>query len=302
MKVIYGTDYSAGELSPAELDTFTDYDVRFLMRYIGWPDNPKCISHYPGAYHRHVQVGRMVLLVAELDATDPAGGHDGGVAMAERALKDASSIGYPDRLPIFFCSDGWLADSGIPVATAMSYLDGAASVAGKERTGAYGFRDFIQAAKDGGHAQWLWLCGLPPTDAEVANGLTHIYQWNGGTLHIHGLAADLDWAYPGILDALRGALPVVPPWPLEPGNYFGLITGPPASHGGFYPSERGWVQLIQQALIRKGFVPGITDQASGWADGIYEEPTRQAVLRFQGSVGHKQTGNIGPADWALLLS
>ncbi len=32
------------------------------------------------------------------------------------------------------------------------------------------------------------------------------------------------------------------------------------------------------------------------------EPTRQAVLRFQRSVSHKQTGNVGPGDWALPLS
>ena len=49
MDVTYGADYSAGELSPAELDRFTTYDLRFLLRYIGWPDKPQSgISHYPG--------------------------------------------------------------------------------------------------------------------------------------------------------------------------------------------------------------------------------------------------------------
>jgi hypothetical protein len=37
MDVTYGADYSAGELSPAELDRFTTYDLRFLLRYTG-PD------------------------------------------------------------------------------------------------------------------------------------------------------------------------------------------------------------------------------------------------------------------------
>ena len=100
--------------------------------------------------------------------------------MARRALDDAASVGYPDRLPIFFCADGWLALDGIPVAAAMSYLDGAASVVGKSRTGAYGFRDFIQAAKAGGYAEWLWLCGSAPEDGELAQGWPHLYQWNGG--------------------------------------------------------------------------------------------------------------------------
>ena len=34
MDVTYGADYSAGELSPAELDRFTTYDLRFLLRYV----------------------------------------------------------------------------------------------------------------------------------------------------------------------------------------------------------------------------------------------------------------------------
>lgn len=310
MTVTYGTDYSAGELSVSELDGFKDYDIRFLIRYIGWPDNPKCISHYPGAYQAHVNAGRMVLLVAEQGTSDPAGGFGGGVAMAQRALSDARSVGYPDSLPIFFCADGWLASNNIPVATAMSYLDGAASVVGRQRTGAYGFRDFIQAARAGGHATWLWLCGSPPTDSEVAQGWPHFYQWNNGTIHPGGVDADLDWAYPGVLAALGGATPPAqpsvpgqaPPWPLPPGDYFGLITGPVVSHGGFQLADRGWVRQIQQALIRKGYVAGISDPNSPWADGEYTEPTLQAVLRFQQSTGNPQTGNVGPGDWAALLS
>jgi hypothetical protein len=318
MAIVYGTDYSAGELSPSELDQFTQYDIRFLIRYIGWPGNSKCISHYPGAYQAHVNAGRMVLLVAEQGTSDPAGGFAGGAAMAQRALADANSIGYPDSLPIFFCADGWLSTNNISVATAMAYLDGAASVMGRARTGAYGFRDFIQAAQAGGHARWLWLCGSAPTDAEVAQGWPHFYQWNNGTINPGGVQADLDWAYPGVMDALAapaGQAPAPgngqapspgvgqpPPWPLPPGQYFGLITGPTESHGGFVPADRAFVQQIQQALIRKGYVPGVTDPASPWAGGTYTEPTREAVLRFQQAAGRPQTGDVSLADWALLLS
>jgi hypothetical protein len=199
MAVTYGTDYSARELSPAELDHYTGYDIRFLIRYTGYPDNPKCISHYPGAYARHVQSGRLVLLAAELGTDDPAGGFSGGVTMAKRALTDANSLGYPAHLPIFFCADGWLQTSE---DTAMKYLDGAASVLGQARTGAYGFRDFIKAAHAGGHARWLWLCGSAPADTEVAQGWPHIYQWNNGKIYPGGVPADLDWAYPGVIAAL----------------------------------------------------------------------------------------------------
>ena len=303
MAVVYGADYSARELTPSDLDHFTEYDIRFLIRYIGWPDNPKCISHYPGAYQAHVRAGRTVLLAAELNAGDPAAGFAGGVAMARRALGDADSIGYPASRPIFFCADGWLAAGGIPVATAMAYLDGAASVVGQARTGAYGFRDFIQPALAGGHARWLWLAGSAPTDAEVAQGWPHFYQWNNGSISPGGVQADLDWAYPGVLDALSTpAAGQAPPWPLPPGQYFGLITGPAASHGGFFPADQAWIRQIQQALIRRGYVPGVTDPAAPWADGTYTPATQAAVLRFQQAASLPQTGSVTAADWASLLA
>ena len=66
------------------------------------------------------------------------------------------------------------------MATAMAYLDGAASVMGRKRPGAYGFHDFIQGAKLGGR-RWLWLHGAAPTDAEVAQGSPHIYQYNNSS-------------------------------------------------------------------------------------------------------------------------
>ena len=81
--------------------------------------------------------------------------------------------------------------------------------------------------------------------------------------------------------------PVIPPcpglpaWSLPRGHYYGLITGPAKSHGGFYSSERPAIQAIQRRLIAKGYVPGIGDWRSGWADGLFQQPTVDAVARFQ---------------------
>jgi peptidoglycan hydrolase-like protein with peptidoglycan-binding domain len=50
--------------------------------------------------------------------------------------------------------------------------------------------------------------------------------------------------------------------------------------------------VVVGALIRKGFVPGVTDPDSGWVNGTYQELTREAVLRFQRSVGYHQTCNL----------
>lgn len=198
MSVVYGADYSQREFSPQELDAFKHvYDLRFLMRYIGYPSNPKCISHYPGAFAAHETAGRTVLLAIENQVYDPRGGYIAGQAMANLALKDARAIGYPESRPIFFCSDAWLVNNGISVDTAMRYLDGAASVLGADRVGAYGFRDFVLPARQGNHARYIWLCGASPTDAEAAAGICDIYQSNQGFINPGSppMESDLNWAY-----------------------------------------------------------------------------------------------------------
>lgn len=190
--VWYGLDYSAGELTPAALAC--PYKIDFLIRYIGYPDRIKCISHYPGAYRRFVDAGVVVLLVAEGSTTDAAGGQAGGVAMAQRALADARSIGYPDTLPIFLCVDGWMATLGLSQATVLSYFRGAASMLGN-RLGVYGFRDTLLLTKGAGLGRYRWLAGSAPTDPEIGSGLCHFYQYNGGFLSVGGISCDLNWSY-----------------------------------------------------------------------------------------------------------
>lgn len=71
------------------------------------------------------------------------------------------------------------------------------------------------------------------------------------------------------------------PFPLPAGHYYGNIAGPARSHGGYYAAEQPAVKALQQALIIAGCVPGVTNPASGWADGKYEQPTVDAAIRFQ---------------------
>jgi hypothetical protein len=97
------------------------------------------------------------------------------------------------------------------------------------------------------------------------------------------------------------------PWPgyMKPGNYFGLITGPAVSHGGYYANERPDVKAIQQRLITLGYVPGIHDPNSGWADGLYEQPTFDAVARWQHARYAASTslyGQVWSDDWAHLFT
>lgn len=87
-------------------------------------------------------------------------------------------------------------------------------------------------------------------------------------------------------------------------NRFGLITGPVWLHGGYYANERPDVKAIQQELIRQGFVPGITNVNSSWADGRYESETVQAVKRFQAArmPGTTYPGEFWEDDWRNLFT
>jgi hypothetical protein len=94
----------------------------------------------------------------------------------------------------------------------------------------------------------------------------------------------------------------VPKFPLPTGHYFGLITGPKESHGGYYAYERPYIVRIQQQLIRKGCVPGVVNPASSWADGKFELPTERAARVFQSRSGLVVDGKVGPKTWSRLMS
>ncbi|MEU5693854.1 peptidoglycan-binding domain-containing protein [Actinosynnema sp. NPDC020468] len=150
----------------------------------------------------------------------------------------------------------------------------------------------------------------------------HPWQWmvyagsNPHTKHLHvsvmadaGLYDDARaWNLPSLGGAPTAPKPGpvggVPAFPLPPGHYFGLITGPAESHGGYYAAERPHVQLIQRALIRKGFVTGVSDPASDWADGKFERPTYDAVTRFQRAhmPGTTRFGEVWADDWVTLVA
>lgn len=98
-------------------------------------------------------------------------------------------------------------------------------------------------------------------------------------------------------------VPGPPPFPLTyPPNVFGLITGPENFIGGYNARERPTIRVIQQRLIAKGCVPGITNVNSGWADGKFEQPTVDAVKRFQSRNGLQVDGVVGPNTWRKLFS
>lgn len=96
-------------------------------------------------------------------------------------------------------------------------------------------------------------------------------------------------------------------WPsyVPSSEYFGLITGPNASHGGYYSQEKPDVKAIQQRMIKLGYVKGITDVNSSWADGKFEQPTKDAVAKWQHAKYESQTtrfGEVWTDDWQRLFT
>ncbi|MEU7530332.1 hypothetical protein AB0A74_31710 [Saccharothrix sp. NPDC042600] len=141
----YGVDYTARELMPWELSEYTrtgGYDLRFLFRPIGYPTDPGCVSHQPGALARHRAAGRLVLLYHRSGDADGRGGRDAGYGHALAAVTDAATEGYPDHLPLVFVL---AAVPGVPWSLAAEYLEGAAAVAGFERTWCAGPPDLVHA-------------------------------------------------------------------------------------------------------------------------------------------------------------
>lgn len=133
-------------------------------------------------YDDHRANGVKVRLVFQGGTTDADGGWSLGVANAKLALEGANYLGYAGV--IFFCNDR----TTLPSPSAwQSYLDGAASVLGVNRVGAYGFANALNAAK--GHASAFWQAGRESDLQPHAN----YYQWNNGRATVSGVSCDINY-------------------------------------------------------------------------------------------------------------
>lgn len=162
------------------------------IRYIDAPNLLKTKHTNKTEYNSLIAAGLKVRLVMQNTTTDADGGYQAGVANAQRAKAGAEYLGYNGV--IFFTNDR----PSVPNPQVwQAYLDGAASVLGKARVGAYGFRNAIDYAV--GHASAFWQSGR---ESELANH-ANVYQWNNGRVYIDGLEADLN-------KVVRDYVPFVP--------------------------------------------------------------------------------------------
>lgn len=178
--------------------------------------------------------------------------------------------------------------------------------------------DLLNRLMAGQHPMICEFIGKPWADKPVY----YWARWNGiGTLEKYTGEGHDHWShvswYRSRVDEYAGLWkPSSGPylrrhWPSDiPTNeYFGLITGPNASHGGYYANERDDVKAIQQRMIKLGFAKEngkpITDVNAPWADGKFEQPTKDAVSAWQKKHYAAQTtryGEVWTDDWQRLFT
>lgn len=173
---MYWLDYSAAKLSGAVIK---QAGYGGVIRYIDAPDLLRTKHTNKAEYDDHIRNGLEVRLVMQNTTTDADGGFAAGVANAKRAKAGADMLGYTGV--IFFTNDR----TTVPNPAAWTgYLDGAASVLGIKRTGAYGFNNALTYAK--GHASAFWQSGRR---SELV-GHANFWQDNNTQVTVGGITCD----------------------------------------------------------------------------------------------------------------
>lgn len=149
MADIWYLDYSAAKLSGT---TIKNAGYRGAIRYIAAGRESKQTNLTE--YRSHLAAGLDVWLVCQAGTSDADQGFARGAELARAAKAEADGLGYPSNRVIFFTNDRVELPS--PAAW-RAFLDGAASVLGRSRVGAYGFANAMDAAK--GHAVAFWQAG-----------------------------------------------------------------------------------------------------------------------------------------------
>jgi hypothetical protein len=173
---LYWLDYSAAKLSGA---TIKSAGYGGVIRYIDAPNLLSTKHTNLAEYRDHLAAGLTVRLVHQGTTTDADAGFQGGVNRATRAKAGADYLGYTGV--IFFTNDR----TTVPNPSAWTaYLDGAASVLGRERVGAYGFANALNYAK--GHASAFWQAGRRSDLVPHAN----FWQDNNTQVTVGGVLCD----------------------------------------------------------------------------------------------------------------
>lgn len=148
MTSIPGVDYAWSHPSPTALRIA---GKKFACRYLSG-DATKNLSLAESKALAEQSISSVV--VWETTARRALDGHAAGAADAARASTLAAGCGMPGSRPVYFAVDF---DATEAQQTAINaYLDGAASVIGRARTGVYGGYYPVKRALDAGKVSWAW--------------------------------------------------------------------------------------------------------------------------------------------------
>lgn len=166
-------DYAWWRPSSAQLKS---NNVTAVCRYLSYDNTGKNLTKAEATFLK----GLGIDIVSNWEyATDAAlGGYNQGVKDAKEAKKQHTACGGPANAPIYFSCD-WDATPGQQAAI-NSYLDGCASVIGRNRVGVYGSYYVVKRSMEAGKATWGW-CTYAWSGGQVYNG-AHIYQYNNGVM------------------------------------------------------------------------------------------------------------------------
>ena len=153
----YGVDYSWARPSPASLAA---QGYTFAARYLSYDPPGKTLSASEAAGLE--AAGIDVVSNWEAGSQDALGGYSKGVTEAQAAESQALADGMPAGRPIYFSVDFDATDA--EQGALDDYMDGVASVLGRDRTGAYGGYYVIKRLFDAGKITWGW----------------QTYAWSGG--------------------------------------------------------------------------------------------------------------------------
>jgi glycoside hydrolase-like protein len=179
---IEGVDYSVSRPSPAGLYAA---GKRFAIRYLYGTAPGKAVTLAEiDALHK---AGLAVVLNWEWQADEAKGGFATGADRARRTKSIVAELGAPTDTVVYFSVD-YDATDVVPIR---NYFHGITSVWPKNRTGIYGGRRVIDAARAEGWCPWYWQTYAWSGGVWVPG--THIQQYRNG-VPVAGGEVDLDRA------------------------------------------------------------------------------------------------------------
>ncbi|MDX6429695.1 MAG: hypothetical protein QOE54_2061 [Streptosporangiaceae bacterium] len=155
---VFGIDYAWGRPGVAALKKA---GVKFVARYLSHDTSGKNLT--AGEARQLSDAGIWIVVVWETTANRALAGRSAGAADATDAAKQAKACGMPSGRPIYFAVDFDATSS--QQSEIHAYLDGAASVLGRDRVGIYAGYGPVKRAFDAKKIAYGW----------------QTYAWSGGS-------------------------------------------------------------------------------------------------------------------------